>query len=483
MIPDQNNFVLILQFFLSGLNMSATNVSHQKCPLCKKDIEEQNEVVRIREKGAYGINAASVKRGDSIFVTAGCEVHSECRKRYTNTLDNINSLKKNKNKPSHKRSARASTGPLNSKSDCLFCGNEITFGTSDFSCVKTDTFVQTILQCCSARSDEWAFTGKGRTEFYGCDLHAADCVYHLVCDLNFRTGWGIPLRFREVPNEKRRKSGRPKDEDQEQAFSKMCSYLEANDEEPLTVSALGEKMKQYLCGEDSHQYGNQYLKQRLRERYGNSIYIAEGKGQNDIVTMKEKTSHILRSYFMRDGDTDEESQKAAIIETAARLIKSDIKTEVPSVTDQYPGTDMLNLDSTLRYLPNTLRFMLDFLFVGKDKSQKVAGVGQAIIQAVHPRTVLAPVQIGLALQTHHLYRSRFIVDNLHKMGFSSSYDEVLRFEKNAADTAATDILGENIDSGDVAILFVSDNVDHNILTIDGKGSFHGMGIIAPLTPG
>ena len=186
---------------------------------------------------------------------------------------------------------------------------------------------------------------------------------------------------------------------------------------------------------------------------------------------------------MRDGDTDEESQKKAIIETAARLIKSDIKTEIPSVIDQYPGTDMLNLDSALRYLQDTLCFMLDFLFVGKDKSQKVAGVGQAIIQAVRPRAVLAPVQIGLALQTHHLYRSRFIVDNLHKMGFSSSYDEVLRFEKNAADTAATDILGENIDSGDVAMLFASDNVDHNILTIDGKGSFHGMGIIAALAPG
>ena len=171
MISDQNNFVLILHFFLSGLNMSATNVSHQKCPLCKKDIEEQDEVVRIREKGDNGINAASVKRGDSIFVTAGCEVHSECRKRYTNPLDIMNSLKKNKGKPSHKRSARASTGPFNSKSDCLFCGNEITFGTSVFSCVKTDTFVQTILQCCSARSDEWAFTMKGRIEFYGCDLH------------------------------------------------------------------------------------------------------------------------------------------------------------------------------------------------------------------------------------------------------------------------------------------------------------------------
>ena len=30
--------------------------------------------------------------------------------------------------------------------------------------------------------------------------------------------------------------------------------------------------------------------------------------------------------------------------------------------------------------------------------------------------------------------------------------------------------------------FVGDNVDHSILTTDGKGSFHGMGIIAALTP-
>ena len=42
---------------------------------------------------------------------------------------------------------------------------------------------------------------KGQIEFYVCDLHAADCVYHHACNLNFRTGRDIPLRFREVPNE------------------------------------------------------------------------------------------------------------------------------------------------------------------------------------------------------------------------------------------------------------------------------------------
>lgn len=33
-----------------------------------------------------------------------------------------------------------------------------------------------------------------------------------------------------------------------------------------------------------------------------------------------------------------------------------------------------------------------------------------------------------------------------------------------------------------AVQFVADNVDHNTGTIDGRGTFHGMGIIASITP-
>ena len=69
------------------------------------------------------------------------------------------------------------------------------------------------------------------------------------------------------------------------------------------------------------------------------------------------------------------------------------------------------------------------------------------------------------------------------MGFASSYNEVLRFEKNAADSVAPDMLADDIDVLDMTLLFAGDNVDHNILTIDGKGTFHGMGIIAAITPG
>ena len=60
---------------------------------------------------------------------------------------------------------------------------------------------------------------------------------------------------------------------------------------------------------------------------------------------------------------------------------------------------------------------------------------------------------------------------------------MLRFEKNAADCVEPDVLGGDVDFSEMSVLFAADNVDHNIITIDGKGTFHGMGVIAAVTPG
>ena len=69
------------------------------------------------------------------------------------------------------------------------------------------------------------------------------------------------------------------------------------------------------------------------------------------------------------------------------------------------------------------------------------------------------------------------------MGFSSSYPEVQRFEVNAACSRAPGVLGSDINILDTSLLFAGDNVDHNIITLDGKGTFHWMGMIAAITPG
>ena len=80
---------------------------------------------------------------------------------------------------------------------------------------------------------------------------------------------------------------------------------------------------------------------------------------------------------------------------------------------------------------------------------------------------------------HHHFASRYLIDTLHEHGFSSSYAEVKRFEQNAAVTPETDI---NAYTDDRHIQYVADNVDHKVTTIDGTGTFHGMRIIAAVTP-
>uniref|UniRef100_UPI00358EB1D5 peptidyl-tRNA hydrolase 2, mitochondrial isoform X1 n=1 Tax=Myxine glutinosa TaxID=7769 RepID=UPI00358EB1D5 len=288
----------------------------ETCPLCQRGLDCE-ETVSVREKGAEGINRASAERGVDIRILAGTSVHKSCRVNHINKKD-IALTKKDhaESGPSVKRSARISLGPYDSKTHCLFCGTEVKeegpkrghAETASFGYVKTDAFVKTISVHCKTRSDEWALAVQGRIEYFEGDLHAADCVYHKSCNINFRTMRDIPQRFKPTESNKRRKMGRPKDSDQNEAFDKVCSFLEDNDEEQLTITDLVARMEQYLGDSESNAYGNQYMKEQLKKRYGESIFMAEGRGLKDIVTFREKMSQILRDHYNapREDDDDEE---------------------------------------------------------------------------------------------------------------------------------------------------------------------------------
>ena len=72
------------------------------------------------------------------------------------------------------------------------------------------------------------------------------------------------------------------------------------------------------------------------------------------------------------------------------------------------------------------------------------------------------------------------IDCLLLHGFSSSYSEVQMYERSAAVHHGTDITTH---TPDMFLQHLADNVDHNIKTLDGLGTFHGMGIITTVTPG
>ena len=110
---------------------------------------------------------------------------------------------------------------------------------------------------------------------------------------------------------------------------------------------------------------------------------------------------------------------------------------------------------------------------------KISAIGQAIIQAARPRAVLAPLQLAFGMQMHHHFRSRYLIESLHNLG--SSYKEILKFERSSAMISGAE-LEELLEDGS-SVKFSADNVDHNICTIDGRNTFHGMGMIASVTKG
>ena len=79
---------------------------------------------------------------------------------------------------------------------------------------------------------------------------------------------------------------------------------------------------------------------------------------------------------------------------------------------------------------------------------------------------------------HHFYGSKLLIEILNSTGFCSSYTEIQRFESSAASSQGTsfDLSDEQF------VQYVADNVDHNTGTLDGHNTFHGMGIIAAVTP-
>ena len=78
-----------------------------------------------------------------------------------------------------------------------------------------------------------------------------------------------------------------------------------------------------------------------------------------------------------------------IIETAAELTKSKIKTLAPSRASYSSQNDIASRTDNLNFVPDSLQLLLTTIFSGNDVDLKVAAIGEA----VRPRILICPMQI------------------------------------------------------------------------------------------
>ena len=222
------------------------------------------------------------------------------------------------------------------------------------------------------------------------------------------------------------------------------------------------------------------MKKRLIEHFKDEISITNINGQANIVTFVTSVKNIVNDFYKRSNiaTDDIEQQKYRIIEAAARIIKNDIKCLPPGNSCQ-SLEELQSIPKCIEYLPSPLRLLLENVFVSKNSGKQIAFIGQSIMQQARPRALIMPHQVIVAIPMHHHFSSRYLIDSPNSMGFSSSYTEVIKFERNTAAFKGTDI--DNLEDG-AFIQFIADNVDHNGRTIDGFNTFHRMGIIASVTP-
>ena len=178
-----------------------------------------------------------------------------------------------------------------------------------------------------------------------------------------------------------------------------------------------------------------------------------------VDALREEAFRQMCEYFQENDDEQQNSQKLSVLKASALIFRTDIKS-IEGKLELYPNTNSFAIQSALGFLPESLRFFLNQLSPGKNTDCEVAGIGHALIQSTRPSAIISPLQIGLAVQLHYHFRSRFLIDAFYNLGFCSSYSEVLRFEENAASCRSDNLISEIKSTG--ICLFTADNVDHNI---------------------
>ncbi|WAR21606.1 hypothetical protein MAR_015580 [Mya arenaria] len=203
-------------------------------------------------------------------------------------------------------------------------------------------------------------------------------------------------------------------------------------------------------------YGYTYMKSILKEHFGNRIIQIEINGKTNVLIFRSTAKAILND-FHANRKADPETEKKRIIETAAKLIKDDINS-VETSHDVYPDCDTLKSEEDAI---NFFRKASGFYLKG-DPTKSYSGTTA--------NWVRNPGSPPLFITLFGRYSSPAWVLLLLQRGAD--------FLSNAVVSHTTGIHGF---SGEF-IQKAADNVDHNIRTLDGNNTYHGMGMIASVTP-
>ena len=222
-------------------------------------------------------------------------------------------------------------------------------------------------------------------------------------------------------------------------------------------------------------YSIKRLKQKLIKKYKEHIFFAEKEGRKNVICFRDTTNMIINDAWYNDRKTDLRHEVRRIVKAAAKILNSGIR-DASCRTDFYRNSDDIAMGK--EWLPNLLKTFLEEMIPSEVKQ---ASIGQSIMHAARPRSSLPPILFSLGVGLDHAYGSKWLVNQLAKLGFSISHNEVTRYKQSVVKSVNT-ADSEIRTYPEAFTQWIADNIDKNVRTLDGKNSFHGMGIIATSVP-
>ena len=351
------------------------------------------------------------------------------------------------------------------KENCFLCAKNVSENRKEWHLAQTLSICQTIIKDCTKRlqkneNDAWALAVKGRVN--NCvDFVATEARYHQNCRVLFSTGGNL---------DSNKSAGRRSNTTMESAFEKARKWLE-KESELHSVSGFAAKVEEFA---EDNAYTNKYLIKLLQRKYGDHIMINHaGPGKENIIAFQNTAQFLIEEKFKKkEGSVNDEKER--MINIVGNLIKDEIR--AMNVNDAYPSPEQLSDSSFLNnWLPQSLKTLLEILIPNELK--RIA-IGHSAVKACR-KNLLSPLLFGLGIELDHSFGSKLLNNHLSRFGFSITNDEVRLFKQTLMEKSEEAL--PKIPDGSF-VQWIADNFDHNVRTLDGKGTFHGMGIIAAVTP-
>jgi hypothetical protein len=449
------------------------DVTVGSCVICRQGTAERTQ--KMRSDGKANLSRCSILRQDTVLkgylsahAAGDLYIHKSCQAKYVKDPQPQPILEPEGDPLPKTRLRSASDCKFHYNLNCVLCGAYCDSQSGAYRTVLSKSKLHdTITAVCDKRNDPWSFEVVGRLKTSG-DLRAADARYHVKCYLYFTNG-------RQKPGSTTSGSASHATSEMYAVFETVCEWMECSDRELFTLNQLHDKMAEMAENPDSV-YGVHYVKKLLMKRYGEHIWFASVCGKKDVICFKDMASHIINEEWYTQRDEDISKESIRIVQAAAKLIKSQIQALV-SNTESYPlNSDIGDIRTMNTWLPSLLSTFLQHV-ISDDVKQ--TAIGHAIVQASRPRSVISPILFGVGVSLDHTLGSKWLLTTLSRLGFSVSNEEVNRYKQSVVQTDAIE-LPENY-----PLCFTqwsADNVDHNVITINGSSTFHGMGIISMSVP-